>query len=747
MRIVNKHKNSIIYAWSISYLAILLIPIVAFSVVYFAFNKAAVNQLEQYNNLLMDSLMSGFNNALAENTKVVSFIEDSQNVSSAMNMTQLDGGAQYYLLAQLRNEMRTYANNMGIQSRFYVYFKNIDTVVSTGEVVDSREFYDMYYGKMPFSYDEWIDKITSVNEPYCAIGEKSNRFFYRAMLPISSRYNKKAALVVEMGRNALMQQMESNDNFNFDFVVFGTKKEVMFSSDGISDKKLKKLKSVTENGMYSVDGKKYMLRIEDNSERGYIGMCMTTYSKLTGKIRTVGGICVGVIFAALLFGIYMIAKNIRKNYLPLEKIVTSAGGIFSGDSNEYDVISKAVSRMKNDNRNLENVLERQAGQLKNNYLSRLMKYKMQKIDAEFIDKYKIHFPGENFVVLLFHYEDYDEFFADEKDIGDDEKFNVIVDIMRNVMEEVAQTDGVDGRIVDIDGTTTMLISFADSLIDTAEDTALQIAHFGRDFFVNQLKVYFKTAVSDLHRGIPGISEAYHQSVNIMEYSLLLGDEPILTAQSLPKAEDDYSYNFEVEQKFMNFIKTGNAQKAEEIVDRVFGNFVWKNTPDSATVTVQIYDMVGTLLKVKQDCGCSSVEIPTKWDDMYVLRDDLKGSVRALCAFCLAGTETQIKNQVEAYVQKHYADVNLGVAQIAEGLQMHRSYLSTMFKNQSGMGVLEYIGRYRLDKAKELIARGGMTVEQIALAVGYNEARTLQRIFKKYEGITVSQYGKLHNGNK
>ena len=126
---------------------------------------------------------------------------------------------------------------------------------------------------------------------------------------------------------------------------------------------------------------------------------------------------------------------------------------------------------------------------------------------------------------------------------------------------------------------------------------------------------------------------------------------------------------------------------------------------------------------------------------------MKESVREMCEFCAARANTQIKNQVEEYVSKYYFDVNLGVSQIAEGLHIHRSYLSTMFKNQSGMGVLEYISRYRLEKAKELLKEGKLTIEQVSAAVGYNEPRTLQRIFKKYEGLTPLQFSKLHKNEE
>ena len=741
VNIVKKYKNSIVYTWLISYAAILLIPVIGFSSVYFASVRTAVGQLEKYNNMLMDSVIASFDEKLSENTKIVNFIDNSQSVNYAMDMEDTSHNEYFRCLEQVQNEIKAYISNMGIKDRFYIYFKNSDMIVSTNEIVNSYEFYNNYYRKTGFAYANWQDKISYVSEPFCTIGGNNDRFFYRAAIPISSKYDKKAVLVVETKRSDLISQLGNQNGFNFEFAVFGTKKELIVATDGISENGLKTLHSISKNGLYSVDGTKYMVRVHSSSSQDYIGICLTTHKSIVERIRILETIYIGVMILVILFGIYFIKKSIKRNYLPLEKILASTGEHFSENSNEYDIIYKAIKRMKTDNRGLENVLDRQKEQLRNNYLCRCMKYKMADESFESRNRYGIEFAGDNFIVLLFHFENYNEFFENEADINDEEKFDVIMDLMKNVMEEVAQMNGVSSDIVEIDGTTTMLLSFKDNLREAALDTALQIAAFGREFFMSQLKVCFKTAVSDLHSGISGISTAYHQAVNIMEYNMDLNNEPVLTSKSMPEEENGYRYNFEIEQKFMNLIKTGNAQDANNIVENVFKNFA--NGIDADSEAVQIYDMIGTLLKIKQDCGCNSVEIPTKWDDIGQLKEALKESVSEMCEFCSGQKNTQIKELVEEYVNEHYKDVNLGVAQIAEGLRMNRSYLSTMFKNQSGVGVLEYISKYRLEKAKELLTDGELTVEQVSAEVGYSEPRTLRRIFKKYEGVTPLQYSKMN----
>lgn len=57
-----------------------------------------------------------------------------------------------------------------------------------------------------------------------------------------------------------------------------------------------------------------------------------------------------------------------------------------------------------------------------------------------------------------------------------------------------------------------------------------------------------------------------------------------------------------------------------------------------------------------------------------------------------------------------------------------------------MTPLEYLMRYRLLKAKEmLIENNATTAHEIAKAVGFNSASYFGSVFKKYEGISLSSY--------
>lgn len=97
-------------------------------------------------------------------------------------------------------------------------------------------------------------------------------------------------------------------------------------------------------------------------------------------------------------------------------------------------------------------------------------------------------------------------------------------------------------------------------------------------------------------------------------------------------------------------------------------------------------------------------------------------------------------KIENYIAAQYFDPNLNVQQVADHFGISLPYLSREFKGAKGVGVLDYINQYRVNKAKEMIAQNdGATISEIAQRVGYSSSQTLIRIFKRYEGVTPGKY--------
>lgn len=99
----------------------------------------------------------------------------------------------------------------------------------------------------------------------------------------------------------------------------------------------------------------------------------------------------------------------------------------------------------------------------------------------------------------------------------------------------------------------------------------------------------------------------------------------------------------------------------------------------------------------------------------------------------------IVQRVIQYVEEHYADSNLNISTIAEGMERNPKYISRVFKEETQEGILDYMNRLRIKKARTLIKSGKFTLEQIGEMVGYASMKTFRRAFRKETGMTPAGY--------
>ncbi|WP_346663723.1 2-isopropylmalate synthase [uncultured Merdimonas sp.] len=90
-----------------------------------------------------------------------------------------------------------------------------------------------------------------------------------------------------------------------------------------------------------------------------------------------------------------------------------------------------------------------------------------------------------------------------------------------------------------------------------------------------------------------------------------------------------------------------------------------------------------------------------------------------------------------YIQANYIDVTLD--DLAERFYLSKPYISKYIKEKSGMTFGELVKKIRMKKAKALLKSSNMTVENIALTVGYQNVEHFNRLFKKAYQMTPMQY--------
>jgi AraC family transcriptional regulator of adaptative response / methylphosphotriester-DNA alkyltransferase methyltransferase len=91
----------------------------------------------------------------------------------------------------------------------------------------------------------------------------------------------------------------------------------------------------------------------------------------------------------------------------------------------------------------------------------------------------------------------------------------------------------------------------------------------------------------------------------------------------------------------------------------------------------------------------------------------------------------------AYIDENYHR-RISLSQVAERLAVSPSYLSRVFRRETGVTLTTYVQRARIDRSLVLLAQGAKNISEIAYQVGYQNYRDFYRNFVKCERASPRQ---------
>lgn len=106
---------------------------------------------------------------------------------------------------------------------------------------------------------------------------------------------------------------------------------------------------------------------------------------------------------------------------------------------------------------------------------------------------------------------------------------------------------------------------------------------------------------------------------------------------------------------------------------------------------------------------------------------------------------QLDNYKEIYIKRslQFIETNyshsISVSDLADFIGLNKNYFSTFFKENLGVSPQEYIIRFRVNKACELLRNRELSISEISRSVGYIDPLGFSKIFKRVKGVSPKAY--------
>ncbi len=133
-----------------------------------------------------------------------------------------------------------------------------------------------------------------------------------------------------------------------------------------------------------------------------------------------------------------------------------------------------------------------------------------------------------------------------------------------------------------------------------------------------------------------------------------------------------------------------------------------------------------------------IENAADFSELRPVREDI---VRSYCAAVSAdhsGIDSLQIKRAAAYIASNFSEPAT-LAETADHLGITKTYLSALFRKETGMTFSEYVRKHRLSTAAELLAATQMSIDEIAAYCGIPDSNYFSRMFRKEYGMSATQY--------
>jgi two-component system response regulator YesN len=208
-------------------------------------------------------------------------------------------------------------------------------------------------------------------------------------------------------------------------------------------------------------------------------------------------------------------------------------------------------------------------------------------------------------------------------------------------------------------------------------------------------------------------------------------------------------SIEDETVFLEQLKLGNKEKARKALGELLDNLLQEQ--DMAVILPPMFELLAITFRVAAQAAdlkkagalkvklakelrlVDSKERAVAWAEQMMLQ-----FIDLICQENSTSASQKIVQKANDYIEENYSrDISLN--EIAAYVHLSPSYFSRLYKQVTKGNLVDHINSVRIRHAKHLLVTTSYDIDYIAFAVGFNTHNYFTTVFRRFEGITPSEY--------
>lgn len=211
------------------------------------------------------------------------------------------------------------------------------------------------------------------------------------------------------------------------------------------------------------------------------------------------------------------------------------------------------------------------------------------------------------------------------------------------------------------------------------------------------------------------------------------------------SNDVYYYPESLSVQLSGFISSGNKDQVQELFKLIKNENTKKKNLSYTQRSWLVSDVRATVFKKRHNLLTEGMS-PDKLKLLDIIDKQFEGEMSLniletiameLCDVCGSeGNELILK--IQEYINTNYHDPDLCLTKISDEFGISENYFSYLFKKEVSENFSIYLERLRMAKAKEIISETTTSLSTLYQYLGYNNAASFRRAFKKNFGVSPKE---------
>lgn len=268
-------------------------------------------------------------------------------------------------------------------------------------------------------------------------------------------------------------------------------------------------------------------------------------------------------------------------------------------------------------------------------------------------------------------------------------------------------------------------------------------------YVAESEIFTLFCVSQMHTGAQNLKNALKESDGIAEQRRAGEEKTVLFYDDREKifAEKKIHADFSLEDEGMltTWVNSGYTRQISDMFDEYY--YTLSAMPFSVFRERCDYFMKLLFLTISS-MNLDSVYVEKLEREYYshiyksysskILWDYIRNAFVSTAEKAVTATKKDTKSRILSCIKENI-NTPLTLQHVAEECGISAQYLSTYFKKEMGINFKTYVDTLKITTAKKQLETSDMSIQEIALGLGFSESKNFIRVFKKYEGMTPGEY--------